>query len=429
MLRIHVKDFATQMRTFKISNAGNIVRRLKAAADFGRFFAGSLYDTYGGVLAKRSVLDPDAPPRAIRELHVPSPETHFFTTGDKIPLRLVRYQAGAGVPVLLVHGLGMSGRVFSTDLVDTNLVEYLCAAGLDVWVLDHRASVDVPASEGDVTARDVAAHDLPAAIARVREVSGAAGVDVVAQGFGALTLQMALVEGMQGVRSAVCMQAGLHLVTPTVSRVKAGLHLPGVLRALGKQSLTARSGGHGWRSKLFDAALRAVPVKLQETCTSSICRRITFMYGPLYKHDQLNRATHDAMHELFGVASLTVFEELARMVRQGHAARADGTTYLRDLDRLAIPITFIHGQDNGCFLPESTLATFEMLCQTNGSALYRRTVVPGYGDVDCLIGKNAVREIFPIILEHLNARPRGGVVAPSDAPGIALAAQGKPAIP
>ena len=280
-----------------------------------------------------------------------------------------------------------------------------------------------------MTARDVATHDLPAAVARVREVTGAASVDVVAQGFGALTLQMALVDGLQGVRSAVCMQAGLHLVTPTLSRVKAGLHLPGVLRALGKQSLTARSGGHGWRSKLFDAALRAVPVKLEETCTSNVCRRITFMYGPLYVHEQLNRATHEAMHELFGMTSLTVFEELARMVREGHAARADGTTYLRDLDRLAIPISFIHGEENGCFLPESTLKTFEMLCEANGSAQYRRTVVPGYGDVDCLIGKNAARDVFPLILEHLNARPRGGVVAPGDAPGIALTPQGQPATP
>src|SRR5262249_48249902 len=60
ILEIRPTDFATQLRTFKIINAGNLVRRLKAAADFGRFFAGALYDTYGGVLARRSVLDPDA---------------------------------------------------------------------------------------------------------------------------------------------------------------------------------------------------------------------------------------------------------------------------------------------------------------------------------------------------------------------------------
>jgi cholesterol oxidase len=204
-----------------------------------------------------------------------------------------------------------------------------------------------------------------------------------------------------------------------------------VLRALGKQSLTARSGGPqgSWRARLLDAALRAVPVKLEESCTSNVCRRITFMYGPLYRHEQLNRATHDALHELFGVTSLTLFEELARMVREGHAVRADGTTYLRDLDRLAIPITFIHGGENGCFLPESTLRTYTLLCETNGDAGYQRRVVPGYGDVDCLIGKNAVRDVYPLILEHLGARPRGGVAAPSAPAGVLHTPQGVPATP
>ena len=105
------------------------------------------------------------------------------------------------------------------------------------------------------------------------------------------------------------------------------------------------------------------------------------------------------------------------MVRQGHAVRSDGTTYLRELDRLAIPITFLHGEENECFLPESTRATFEMLCEANGAQDYRHTVVPGYGDVDCLIGKNAVRDVYPLILEHLKARPHGGVAAAGDASG------------
>lgn len=405
VLKIHVRDFATQLRTFKIINAGSIARRLKAATDFGRFFAGKLYDTYGGVLAPRSALDPGASARTLRELRTPPPETHFFTTTDGVPLRLIRYEARGGTPVMLIHGLGMSGRVFATDTVDTNLVEYLHESGLDVWVLDYRASVDLPSSEGDVNADQVAQHDLPAAIARVREVTGAANVDVVAQGLGALALQMSLVDGLTGVRSAVCMQVGLHLVTPRMSRVKAGLHLPVVLKAIGKQSLTARVGHSGWRARLFDAALRMVPVELQETCTSEVCRRITFMYGPLYQHDQLNRATHDTIHELFGVTSLSAFEHLGRMVLAGHAVRADGASYLRSLDRLALEggITFLHGSENACFLPESTLKTYETLCEANGAEHYRRTVLPGYGDIDGLIGKNAARDVFPLILEHLRA--------------------------
>jgi cholesterol oxidase len=411
ILRIRVKDFATQLRTFKITNAGNIVRRLRAAAAFGRFFAGALFDTYGGVLVSRSALDPDAAPRTLRELRVETPETHAFTTADGVALRLVRYPAAAtavagAAPVLLVPGLGMTGRIFSLDTIDTSLVEYLHEAGLDVWVLDHRASPDVAASEGEFTADDVAAHDLPAAVARVREVTGAAAVDVVAQGFGALTLQMALVEGLAGVRSMVCLQMGLHLVTPRLSRVKAGLHLPSVLKAFGKKSLTAREARSGWSSKLFDGALRLLPESFKENCSSAVCRRITFMYGPLYGHEQINRATHDTLHELFGVTNLTAFGHVAQMVRAGHAVSADGASYLRHLERLAIPTTFIHGADNACFLPSGTRKTLEALAAANGPELYRRTEIAGYGDLDCLIGKHAARDVYPTILEHLRAGPR-----------------------
>jgi cholesterol oxidase len=91
------------------------------------------------------------------------------------------------------------------------------------------------------------------------------------------------------------------------------------------------------------------------------------------------------------------------MVRQGHAVTMDGTTYLRNLERLAIPITFLHGENNRCFLPDSTQATFAALAKANGPDHYSRTVIPGYGDIDCIIGKNAARDVYPLILAHLRS--------------------------
>jgi len=314
----------------------------------------------------------------------------------------VRYEGGSKGPVLLVHGLGMSGQVFAVDTVDVNLVEHLAASGYDVWVLDSRASIDIAGSEDQFTADLIAEQDLPAAVGKVRELTGAAAVDVVAHGLGATTLLMAIVGGLQGVRSAVCSQGGLHVVTQRAARVKAGLYLPGVIKALGQQSLRADGGGtKGWKNRLFDVGLRLLPVELEERCSSPVCRRITFMYGPLYEHDQINLATHEALHELFGVVNLQVFDHLARMVREGHAVRATGGSWLRDLDRLALPITFLHGADNACFLPESTQATMAALADANGPDFYHHTVIPDYGDMDCLIGKDAARDVFPLILEHL----------------------------
>lgn len=405
ILRIELRDFSRQMRTFRVTNAGSVRRRLKAMADFGRFFAGALFDTYGGVLVPRTGLDPEAEPRTVRDLRAPTPEMHSLCARDGTPLRMTRWQGGSEGVVLLVHGLGMSGRIFSIDTVATNLVECLVEAGHDVWVLDSRASIDLPSSEGSFNADHLAEDDLPAAVATVRELTGDAAMDVVAHGLGATTLLMSLVNGLDGVRSAVCSQGGLHVATPRTARFKAGLHLPEVMKLMGGRTLRADTGGRaGWRNRLFDSALRMLPVELEERCSNPVCRRITFMYGPLFEHDQLNVDTHDALHELFGVVSLEAFGHVTRMVRAGHAVKADGSSWLRDLDRLALPVTFIHGDENACFSKESTLRTVADLEEANGPDLYRHVVVPDYGDVDCLIGKNAARDVFPHILEHLRAR-------------------------
>jgi cholesterol oxidase len=80
---------------------------------------------------------------------------------------------------------------------------------------------------------------------------------------------------------------------------------------------------------------------------------------------------------------------------------AGNETYMPYLDRLAIPITFIHGGSNECFLPQSTALTYERLREKNGSSLYSRHVIPGYGHIDCIYGKNAVRDVYPFMLQHL----------------------------
>ena len=128
------------------------------------------------------------------------------------------------------------------------------------------------------------------------------------------------------------------------------------------------------------------------------------MYSLLYEHPQLNQATHNALHEMFGVASIRALEHLALLVRTQHLVDASGReVYMDHMDRLAIPITFIHGAENQCFLPVSTEMTFNKLCQMNGTSLYTRHVIPGYGHIDCIYGKNAVADVYPHMLKHLEA--------------------------
>jgi cholesterol oxidase len=124
----------------------------------------------------------------------------------------------------------------------------------------------------------------------------------------------------------------------------------------------------------------------------------------LYEHAQLNEATHQALHEMFGVANIHALEHLALLVRTKHLVDAKGNeVYMAHLDRLKLPICFIHGAENQCFLPVSTELTYNALREANGKDLYSRHVIPGYGHIDCIYGNDAVKDVYPYMLEHLEA--------------------------
>lgn len=407
VLHILPEDFRIQMSATKAVNARDERERLAATAKFGRFFAGKLYDTYGGVAVPLERFDPHAPPRKKRPLRVSAPEVHPVRTDDGVELLLTRYHGGSKGPVVLSHGLGVSSKIFSIDTIDTNLVEFLYAHGYDVWLLDYRASIDLPSSSTPFTADDIARYDYPPAVATVLRVTGAESVQMVVHCFGSTTFFMAMLAGLQGVRSAAVSQIATHIVTPAVTRIKSQLYLPTVLERLGINKMTAyTSTNANWVSRLYDKLLDIVPDDYEELCRSATCHRITFMYSLLYEHDQLNDLTHDALHEMFGVTPITALEHLALMVRKGELRDAHGrNAYLPHLDRLAIPITFIHGAENDCFLPKSTARTMQALRAANGPDLYQRYVVSNYGHIDCIFGKNAVRDIYPLMLKQLEATP------------------------
>src|SRR5690606_34432822 len=140
----------------------------------------------------------------------------------------------------------------------------------------------------------------------------------------------------------------------------------------------------------------------EERCDSATCHRISFLYGLLYEHDQLNAATHATLHETFGVANINAFKHLARLVRAQRLVDASGRdSYMPHLARLAVPATILHGAENQCFLPESTERTYVLLREHNDPSLYRRHVIQNYGHIDCIMGKRADQDVFPYVLEHL----------------------------
>jgi cholesterol oxidase len=406
VLHIEPLDFQKQMTTMKATHVDSLEKRLEYIGKFGKFFTGALLDIYGGVFARNNYFNPDAPARKKRPLRAPEPEVYPFKTEDNASLLLTRYKGGSKGPVILSHGLGVSSRIFSMDTLNTNLLEFLVAHHYDVWLLDYRASIELPEAESKFSGDDIAQFDYPAAISKVLEVTKASSVQMVVHCFGATTWTLSMLGGwLKNVRSAVVSQVSAHMKVPLLTGLKTGLHVPSLLEKIGVDSLTAFvTNDSELEKKLFDQALRFYPIDKEELCDNPVCRRITFLYGQLYEHDQLNTATHDHLHEMFGVANIQSLEHLAIMGRKGHAVSLKGDEdYLPHLNRMNIPITFISGDENQCFLPESSKLTYKALRKENGKHLYQRHVIPNYGHIDCIFGKNASKDVYPIILEHLEA--------------------------
>lgn len=404
MLYIQPLDFARQITTIDAIGAQSMTERLHAIARFGVYFAGDLYHIYGGILVPPQYLDADAPPRKKRTLRVGAPEVHNFNTSDGVPLRLIRYQGGSKGPLLMVHGAGVSSRIFTTDTIDTNLLEYLYNQGYDCWLLEMRISIALPSAKQAWTLDDIARYDYPAAVKTVMDVTGSPDVQAFVHCAGSTTFFMAMMNGLQHIRAAVASQIGPNHVVAPIAKAKAGLHLPSLLDAIGIDSLTAYADNKGsWLDNLYDKALNLQHFDVEERCSSAVCHRISFMYSLLYEHDQLNRLTHDNLHELFGICSMDIFKHLALCAREGHIVNSEGKeVYMPHWDKLNIPITFIHGAENGCYLPESTERSFNKLVEVNGADGYARHVIPDYGHIDCIFGKNAVKDVYPYILSALD---------------------------
>jgi cholesterol oxidase len=130
---------------------------------------------------------------------------------------------------------------------------------------------------------------------------------------------------------------------------------------------------------------------------------IWLIYGVVYDHDNLNEATHDAIHEMFGVGNITAFNHVLLMIRKGQIVDKDANdVYLPNIARLNIPITFLQGALNQLFLPDETERALDFLVQKDGAAGYERILFPNYGHMDHFIGKNAAIDIYPTVLAALD---------------------------
>ncbi|WP_344736214.1 alpha/beta hydrolase [Microbacterium awajiense] len=341
--------------------------------------------------------------RARRPLRCGEPTVYEYPTEDGVTLRLTRFQGGRKGPVILSPGFGTSALAYTIDTTETNYPEYLYESGYDVWVLDYRASPALASGSTQFTLDEIARYDYPATVEKVRAETGADDVQIMAHCVGSLTMLMSLSLGLPHVRSAVASQLTLHPRAGALNELRAGVYAANVMDALGIDTLTTEiDDDASWWERLYDKALAIYPSG-DEPCDRPFCRRVMFMYGEVYDHDRLNEATHDHIEEAFGVANITTLTQITRILREDHAVSADGEhSYVADASRMTTPIAFIHGEHNRLFLPEGSRLTYEWLRESSDPALYTRHVIPDYSHMDCFIGKDAARDVYPLVTAQLD---------------------------
>ena len=65
------------------------------------------------------------------------------------------------------------------------------------------------------------------------------------------------------------------------------------------------------------------------------------------------------------------------------------------------------GGDNHVLSPRCTGLTYEILRDKFGPDLYERHVIPGYGHLDCWIGRQAYKDVYPIVRRQVDKVCRG----------------------
>ena len=329
-----------------------------------------------------------------------------FYSGDGFPLNFHHYASKAprhSEPVIVVHGAGVRAGIF-TPPVEESFVDALTRAGHDVWLLNWRASIDLPPNEW--TLDRAAVFDYPAAVREVMRRTGAKTVKAVVHCQGSTSFMMSIVAGLlPDVSTVISNAVALHTIVTPLAALKSRLAVPtigGFIRYLNPQ--WAISAPSGWPT-LIDLWVRAT----HHECRNPVCKHSSFTFGAgfptLWRHENLNDRIHEWIKAEFAAVPMTFFRQMASCLKAGHLVSTGEyeqlpRSFVADAPKTEARFVFLGGELNQCFLPESQSRTFDFFDRhfPGRHAFYE---LAGYGHLDVFIGKDAARDTFPLILDEL----------------------------
>lgn len=304
-------------------------------------------------------------------------------------------------PVVLVHGAGVRSNIFRAPVAET-LVDALVQAGYDVWLEDWRASINLPANRWNLD--QAARYDHPAAIRTIVEQTGHDRVKAVIHCQGSTSFMMSVAAGLVPQVSTVITNAvSLHPVVPRFSVFKLNLAMPAVKPFT--QYLNPQWGRRA--PTAFAKVINGIVQASHHECNNPVCKQVSFTYGSgfpaLWRHENLNRATHEWLSDEFGAVPLTFYDQIRAGVRAGHLVSFDPALpadYTAREPQTDARFVFFAGALNQCFLAESQRRSFAFVNRFRPN-YHRLYVLPTYSHLDVFMGQRAARDVFPLMLDEL----------------------------
>jgi len=328
--------------------------------------------------------------------------------------------------LFMIPGASVDQQIYALPTIEVNAVNYFTRAGYRVFVSVHRIC-QLAVAENDWTTYD-SRLDIRACYEWIRAHHGPEPVYTIAHCMGSVAYASGLLDGTipaKWVKGISCSQVFMNPIWSTLNMAKvlAGPipfdKLYGMIG--GKWFSCSSTRDDSYFQQALNQLLRFYPDERKEMCNNVSCHRCSLVFGRLWNHSNLNETTHRQINRFFGGVNMTLLHLLMQMGHRGFVTTNgplfSPLTTPTNISRLAgIPILLFSGSDNKVLTPESTDRTYGILRDTFGSENYRRVVVQGYGHLDCWMGRESYKDVFPVVREEVDrvCREKGYVYVERD---------------
>ncbi len=333
--------------------------------------------------------------------------------------------------LFFVPGASVDHQIFALPTIPFNAVNYFNRAGYRVFVTVHRIG-QLMIAENNWTTYD-ARLDIRAALERIRAEYGGSNtaedgtpipdkIYTVAHCMGSVALSTGILDGTipsDWILGLSCSQVFMNPIWNGLTMIKATagpIHMDTLYHKLaGSWFNCSTSTEDDLVQRLLNQALRLMPDERRELCNNATCHRVSLVFGRCWNHRNLNEATHRQIDRFFGGVNMTLLHLLMLQGSRGHVMTNDfdvlTTPENVQKNLRGLPIFLFVGADNAVLSPRATEKTYEILCDTFGSSShegyeggvdYKRRVIPGYGHLDCWMGRNAWKDVYPMLRAEID---------------------------